>query len=62
MLKKYKNNGIIYLNKGDSSLDKDIKYNTIYIKNYSKYKDVKSLDEILNITKKEYYTNMGCLY
>ena len=58
MLKKlYKINGIIYLPKEDN-----IKYNYIFLKNYVKYKETFSLDEIHNISKKQYYTELGCKY
>ena len=67
MLKKiYKNNGIIYFNdldKGDKdTINSDIKYNNIYLKNYSKYKDTLKIDEIKNISKKEYYIKLKCSY
>ena len=58
MLKKiYKNNGIIYL-----SNEKDCKYNFIFIKNYEKYKNNLSYNEIINISKKEYYNTLQCEY
>jgi len=60
MLKKiYKNNGIIYLNKDIKS---DIKFNNIYVKNYNKYHDKLSLNEIKNISLKEYYSKLKCSY
>jgi len=69
MLKKiYKNNGIIYFNDLDKDdLDKDaissdVKYNNIYLKNYTKYKDTLKIDEIKNISKKEYYIKLKCSY
>ena len=68
MLKKiYKNNGIIYFNDLDDNLEKatirtDIKYNNIYLKNYTKYKDTLKIDEIKNISKKEYYIKLKCSY
>lgn len=68
MLKKiYKNNGIIYFNDLDDNLEKDtirtdIKYNNIYLKNYTKYKDTLKIDEIKNISKKEYYISLKCSY
>ena len=67
MLKKiYKNNGIIYFNdldKGDKdTIRSDIKYKNIYLKNYSKYKDTLKIDEIKNISKKEYYIKLKCSY
>ena len=58
MLKKiYKNNGYIYLNDNNNC-----NYNNIYLKNYIKYKDSKSLEEIKNISKKEYYNSLKCAY
>ena len=67
MLKKiYKNSGIIYFNdldKGDKdTIRSDIKYNNIYLKNYTKYKDTLKIDEIKNISKKEYYIGLKCSY
>tara|TARA_Y100000389_G_scaffold89308_1_gene85757 strand:+ start:3785 stop:4015 length:231 start_codon:yes stop_codon:yes gene_type:complete len=60
MLKKiYKNNGIIYLSNENNS---DIRYNYIFVKNYNKYKDNLSMNEIKNISKKEYYNELGCSY
>ena len=60
MLKKiYKNNGIIYLSNENNS---DIRYNYIFVKNYNKYKDNLSMNEIKNISKKEYYKELGCSY
>tara|TARA_A100001015_G_scaffold44677_1_gene49144 strand:- start:3693 stop:3878 length:186 start_codon:yes stop_codon:yes gene_type:complete len=60
MLKKiYKNNGIIYLSNEKNS---EIRYNFILVKNYNKYNDSLSLKEIINISKKEYYKELGCLY
>ena len=60
MLKKiYKNNGIIYLSNENNS---DIRSNYILVKNYNKYKDKLSINEIKNLSKKEYYTELGCLY
>ena len=58
MLKKfYKNNGIIYLPN-----EKNCKYNFIFIKNYEKYKNNLSYNEIINISKKEYYNSLKCEY
>ena len=64
MLKKiYKNNGIIYFNDLDKdTISSDIKYNNIYVKNYTKYKDTLKIDEIKNISKKEYYISIKCNY
>ena len=66
MLKKiYKNNGIIYLNELNKDKDKinlEIKYNHIYLRNYIKYKDTLKIDEIKNISKKEYYSGLKCSY
>ena len=57
MLKKiYKNKGIIYI-----SNTNDITYNNLYLKNYIKYKDLE-IKEIVNITNKEYYEKIGCVY
>ena len=64
MLKKlYKNNGVIYLCESDNDkLNKDIKYNNIYLSNYNKYKDTLNLNDIKHISKKEYYNKLKCLY
>lgn len=64
MLKKiYKNSGIIYFNDLDKdTIRSDIKYNNIYLKNYTKYKDTLKIDEIKNISKKEYYIGLKCSY
>ena len=64
MLKKiYKNSGIIYFNDLDKdTIRSDIKYNNIYLKNYTKYKDTLKIDEIKNISKKEYYIKLKCSY
>ena len=64
MLKKiYKNSGIIYFNDLDKdTISSDIKYNNIYLKNYTKYKDTLKIDEIKNISKKEYYIGLKCSY
>lgn len=60
MLKKiYKINGIIYLSNENNS---EIRYNYILTKNYNRYKDNLSIDQIKNISKKEYYKELGCLY
>jgi len=64
MLKKiYKNNGIIYFNNlNKDKINLEIKYNHIYLRNYIKYKDTLNLNEIKNISKKEYYSGLKCSY
>ena len=64
MLKKiYKNNGIIYFNNlNKDKINFEIKYNHIYLNNYIKYKDTLNLNEIKNISKKEYYSGLKCSY
>jgi CMP-N-acetylneuraminic acid synthetase len=57
MIKIYKNNGFIYINN-----DNKIELNSLIIKNYSLYKDKKTLGEIMNISKKQYYEKLGCNY
>ena len=66
MLKKiYKNNGIIYFNNDNLDSDKvnrEIRYNHIYLKNYINHKDKLNKEEIKNISKKEYYSSLKCSY
>jgi len=57
MIKIYKNNGFIYINN-----DNKIELNSLIIKNYSLYKDKKTINEIMNISKKQYYEKLGCNY
>ncbi len=43
-------------------MKKNCKYNFIFIKNYEKYKNNLSYNEIINISKKEYYNTLQCGY